>query len=123
MAAKSPESSFSWLVRTQFGLIRKVHCYLYWKERSENLNGFFGMLQDFATYPPAREIKNIYLKVEPARGIRRSTRGVRGEPVYFSVLGYLVSKSSFSPWVSPNERPPKSMGRSNNAMTPVKHVV
>lgn len=46
------------------------------------------MLQDFAACPPAREIKNIHLQVEPAQGIKRSIRGTRGNPVCFSLLGF-----------------------------------
>lgn len=72
----------------QFGLILKIYCYLYWKQRSENIDEFFGMLHDIATCPPVRELKNIYLRVEPAQGIRRSIRGIRGNPVCFSLLGF-----------------------------------
>jgi hypothetical protein len=72
----------------QFRLIREFYCYFYWKKRSENVDEFFGMLQDFAACPPAREIKNIHLQVERAQGIKRSIRGTRGNPVCFSLSGF-----------------------------------
>lgn len=73
---------------TQFRRIRDIYCDIHSTAAYENTDEIFGMLEDIASCPPARDIKNIHLEIELMQGVKRSTRGVRGKSVCFSLRGF-----------------------------------